>query len=112
MLGGVIWLLAWAHFLLTHGPTTSDYKETFLGLSYYDSTKLTVFAIVLCIVGILSLWTRRPMEAQTWTWTLGRLLAVSALSIMSAGRAVTLRLPLFYRNESYAAVVWIQAKQW
>lgn len=89
MFGGVIWLLAWVHFLLTHGPTTSDYKETFLGLSYYDSTKLTVFAIALCMVGIVSLWTRRPAEVQTWTWTLGHFLAVSALSVMSAGLVVS-----------------------
>ena len=39
MLGGALWIILWAHFLLTHGPTTSDNRNTFLGLSYYDSTK-------------------------------------------------------------------------
>jgi hypothetical protein len=64
-----MWLLAWVHFLLTHGPTTSDYKDTFLGLSYYDSTKLTVFASGLCLMGLVSLRTRRPIGTPTRVFT-------------------------------------------
>ena len=89
MLGGTLWLLAWAHFLLTHGPTTSDNQETFLGLSYYDSTKLTVFATALCLVGLASLWTRRSRGAQNGVWTWGHFLAVTALFVMAAGLAIS-----------------------
>ena len=89
MLGGTLWLLAWAHFLLTHGPTTSDNQDTFLELSYYDSTKLTVFATALCLVGLLSLRTRRPRDAQNAVWTWGHFLAVTALFVMAAGLAVS-----------------------
>jgi hypothetical protein len=89
MFGGAIWLLGWVHFLLTHGPTTSDNQETFLGLSYYDSTKLTVFATALCIVGLASLRTRRPRESQSRLWTWGHYLAVTALLVMAAGLAVS-----------------------
>ena len=76
MLGGTIWLLLWVHFLLTHGPTSRDYKETFLGLSYYDSTKLVVLALALCIVGLISLRARRPSSDWPWLGTLGYFLAL------------------------------------
>jgi hypothetical protein len=89
ILGGVIWLLAWAHFLLTHGPTASDNRETFLGLSYYDSTKLIVFAMALCIVGLMSLRTRRPRGVRTLVATWGHFLAVAALVVMSVGVAIS-----------------------
>ena len=89
MLGGVIWLLAWVHFLLTHGPTSSDYKDTFLGLSYYDSTKLTVFAMALCIVGLVSLRTRRPAGVRARAGTWGHSLAVTALLVMTVGLAAS-----------------------
>jgi hypothetical protein len=88
MLGGAMWLLAWAHFLLTHGPTTSDNKDTFLALSYYDSTKLTVFASALCLMGLVSLRTRQPNGARARVWTWGHFLAVIALFVMAAGLAV------------------------
>ena len=89
VLGGVIWLLAWVHFLLTHGPTSSDYENTFLGLSYYDSTKLTVFAIGLCIVGLVSLRTRRPVGVRGRVGTWGHFLAVTALIVMTVGMAAS-----------------------
>lgn len=89
VLGGVIWLLAWVHFLLTHGPTSSDYENTFLGLSYYDSTKLTVFAIALCIVGLVSLRTRRPVGVRGRVGTWGHFLAVTALIVMTVGMAAS-----------------------
>ena len=88
MLGGTIWLLAWARFLLTHGATTSDNQETFLGLSYYDSTKLTVFATALCLAGLVSLRTRRAGGARNGLWTWGHFLAVTALIVMAAGMAI------------------------
>lgn len=88
MLGGTMWLLAWAHFLLTHGPTTSDNQGTFLGLSYYDSTKLTVFATAFCLMGLMGLRTRRLEGAQDRLLTWGHFLAVTALVAMAAGLAV------------------------
>ena len=66
----------------------SDNQETFLGLSYYDSTKLTVFATALCIVGLVSLRTRRPRESQSGVWTWGHYSAVTTLLIMAAGLAI------------------------
>lgn len=46
MLAGTLWLLLWVHFLLTHGPTSSDYRKTYLGMSYYDSAKLFMIPLV------------------------------------------------------------------
>jgi hypothetical protein len=89
MLGGAIWLLAWVHFLLTHGASTSDNQETFLGLSYYDSTKLTVFASALCLVGLMNLRVRRPTETRSGIWTWGHYLAVTALLVMATGLAIS-----------------------
>jgi hypothetical protein len=89
MLGGAIWLLAWIHFLLTHGPTTSDNKETFPGLSYYDSTKLNVVAFALCVFGLVSLRARRPRGVGIRVWTLGHFLAVTALFVMAVGIGVS-----------------------
>ena len=89
ILGGAIWLFAWAHFLFTHGPTTSDNRETFLGLSYYDSTKLIVFGMALCIVGLVSLRAKRPKGVRTQVATWGHFLAVTALVVMIVGVAIS-----------------------
>ena len=85
MLGGSLWLLIWVHFLLTHGPTSIDYKETFFGLSYYDSTKLVVFALALCMVGLVSLRDRAKRGVPTRAGTLGHYLALSGLVGMIVG---------------------------
>ena len=79
MMGGTIWLLIWVHFLLTHGPTSSDNNETFLGLSYYDSTKLVVIALALCIVGLVSLRARQTGEVGSRLSAPGHLLALAGL---------------------------------
>jgi hypothetical protein len=88
MLGGLAWLLAWVHFLLTHGPTTSDYEKTLLGMSYYDSTKLTVIASALCIFGLVRLGTRRPKGLQATAGTWGQFIAVAAMTAMAVGMAI------------------------
>ena len=88
VLGGAIWLLIWVYFLLTHGPTSSDYRNTFLGLSYYDSTKMVVFALALCIAGLVSLRVRRPGGARTAVGTVGYYLALTGLVGMMVGGIV------------------------
>ncbi len=90
MFGGALWVLLWVHFLLTHGPTSSDYKETFLGLSYYDSTKLVVFALALCIVGLVSLRARRPSSDWPRLGTLGYFMAIAGLVAIIVGVAADL----------------------
>ena len=85
MLAGALWLLIWVHFLLTHGPTSSDYKRTFLELSYYDSTKLAVFALALCIAGLVSLRARQTTGVRTGVGTLGYYLALIGLVGMMVG---------------------------
>ena len=89
MLGGALWFLLWVHFLLTHGPSTSDNKETFLGLSYYDSTKLAVLALTLCVIGLVGLRARRPVGVTTWAGTLGHFIAVTSLLVMILGVALS-----------------------
>lgn len=92
MLGGTLWLLLWVHFLLTHGPTTSDYEQTFLGLSYYDSTKLVVLAVALCIVGLVDLRVRNISVVRTLVGTLGYYVALAGLLGIIAGVVVGLWL--------------------
>jgi hypothetical protein len=87
MLGGVLWLILWVHFLLTHGPTSRDYRETFFGLSYYDSTKLVVFALAFCIVGIVSLRVRLTRETGRRAGALGFYLALVGLAGIIVGVA-------------------------
>ena len=91
MVGGILWLLLWVHFLLTHGPTTSDYRNTFFGLSYYDSSKFVVLAVALCIAGVASLRVWSTIRGvRTRVGTLGYYVALTGLLGIIAGVVVGL----------------------
>ena len=59
MIGGALWIFLWIAYLLTHGPTMRDFRQTFLSLTWYDFSKFVIFALLLFLLGLLSLRARQ-----------------------------------------------------
>jgi hypothetical protein len=102
MMGGVLWLLIWALFLVTHGLGPVDEKGTLLGVTYYDFTKFLVVPLGLYAVGLMGLHARQRAGAGRLA-AVGLGVAVVALGVIAVGLAVAL-WPLPWG--SYAQVDW------
>lgn len=61
-LGGLLWLLQWAHVLVTHGPTGFNQAQVWLGMTWTDSAKVLALAYLLLLPGVVYL-TRSARDA-------------------------------------------------
>ena len=85
ILGGVIWLLLWIHFSLTHG-FTYNMKGLLFGLTWIDSDKLAVIPMLLFMLGLVSLraWQR---ESTSRLGTAGYIIALVCSPLVIIGQA-------------------------
>ena len=102
ILGGVIWLLLWIHFSLTHGLTQDNMKGLLFGLTWIDSDKLVVIPMLLFMLGLVSLraWQR---ESTSRLGTAGYVIALVCSPLVIIGQALLYwRVPWgYYPPEDY-----------
>jgi len=87
ILGGVIWLLLWIHFLLTHGLTQDNEKRLLFGLTWIDSNKLAVIPLLLFMLFLVSLraWQR---ESTSRLGTAEYVIALVCFPLVIIGQAL------------------------
>lgn len=87
MLGGVIWLLLWIHFSLTHGLTKYNMKGLLFGLTWIDSDKLVVIPLLLFMLALVSLraWHGEPANRLG---TAGFIIALVCFPTVIIGQAL------------------------
>jgi len=85
--GGVIWLLLWIHFALTHGLTEHNREGLLFGLTWFDSDKLVVIPLLLFILGLVNLraWQR---ESTSRLGTAGYGIALVGFPLVIIGQAL------------------------
>lgn len=88
LVGGTIWILIWIAYLLTHGPTMNDMRQTFISLTWYDYSKFVIIPLALFLIGLISLRARQAGRA-------GRLSLVGFV-VASAGFAILIASMLVY----------------
>lgn len=87
IVGSVIWLLLWIHFLFTHGTTDFDMQGLSFGLTWLDSDKFVVVPLLLFMLGLVSLraW---QSESTSRLGTTGYLIALVCSSTAILGQAL------------------------
>ena len=87
MLGGVIWLILWIHFALTHGLTEHNREGLLFGLTWFDSDKLAVIPLLLFMLTVVSLraWQR---ESTSRLGTTGYVIALVGFPLVIIGQAL------------------------
>ena len=88
MVGGTIWILIWIAYLLTHGPTMNDMRQTFISLTWYDYSKFVIIPLALFLIGLISLRARQAGRA-------GRL-GLVGFTVASAGFTILMASMLVY----------------
>ena len=63
MVGGTSWILIWIAFLLTHGPTMRDMRQTLFSLTWYDYSKFVIIPLALFLIGLINLRARQAGRA-------------------------------------------------
>lgn len=87
MVGSVIWLLLWIHFMLTHGATDYNMQGLVFGLTWIDTDKLVVVPMLLFTLGLVSLraWQR---ESTSRLGTAGYVIALVCSATVIVGHAL------------------------
>lgn len=76
-LGGVIWVLQWAHVLVAHGPTSFNEAQVWLGMTWMDSAKFLSWSYLLLTPGVLYLASSMRDAGDRLAAGLGALVAVT-----------------------------------
>lgn len=98
--GGVLWVLLWIAYLLTHGPTMSDFEQTLLSLTWYDYGKFVPLALLLFLFGLVSLRARQAGQSG-WFGTVGFFVAVGGFVILIVSMLAFWLVPFGSYNPTY-----------
>lgn len=95
-IGGLVWILQWAHALVAHGVTSVNIQREWLGMTWLDSAQYLAFSFLLLIPGVVYLHQRlrAPNRAFRLSWVVG-----AALVFAGIGTALEFGL---YERGSYA----------
>lgn len=88
---GVLWVLQWAHVLVTHGAGEHDGRGLWLGMTWMDSAKFLALAYLLLIPAVRYVSSRPAVARRRGAVVSGRL-TVAALVVAAAATAVEFRL--------------------
>lgn len=107
---GLLWVLQWAHVLVTHGPGEHDGRGMWLGLTWMDSAKFLAAAYLLLIPAVRYIASRPAVARRRWAMVFGRL-TVAALVVAATATAVEFRV---WEWQTYAgtfngrsSVLWV-----
>ena len=100
IVGGAIWILIWIAYLLTHGPTMSDFRQTFLSLTWYDFSKFVFVPLSLFLLGLFSLRARQAGQIGR-LGTVGFALAILGFVILIITVLVYWLVPFGSYDPSY-----------
>lgn len=111
LVGGTIWILIWIAYLLTHGSTMRDMRQTFLSLTWYDYSKFVIIPLALFLIGLISLRARQAGRAGR-LGLVGFTVASAGFTILMASMLVYWLVPFgsydpAYRNTDLATVLSI-----